>query len=76
MIKVTYGTNLDRASDIVSEDITLKKFLEDHGVDYSRGVMHLDGASLPAGSLDKTFRDLNVATKCYLLSVVKTDNAA
>lgn len=75
MIKVTYGTNVNRKSDIVNESTVIKTFLEDHGVDYTRGQMHLDGASLAAGELNKSFADLGVTTSCYLLSVVKADNA-
>lgn len=75
MIKVTLGNNIDRKSVIVDENKTLKAVLEDNGVDYSRGTMHLDGASLNAGELNKTFAQLGITDKCYLLSVTKTDNA-
>lgn len=75
MIKVTLGNNIDRKSVIVDENKTLKAVLEDNGVDYSRGTMHLDGASLGAGELNKTFAQLGITDKCYLLSVTKTDNA-
>ena len=49
--------------------------LEEAGIDYTRGVMHLDGSSLQAGELDKTFEDFGIAEKCFLLNVVKADNA-
>lgn len=75
MIKVTYGHNVDRKHDIVDENTVVKKFLEDHGVDYTRGVMHLDGASMNPGDINKTFAELNVKNSCYLLSIVKADNA-
>ena len=76
MIKVTVGNNVDRKAVIVDENSTLRTVLEDNGVDYSRGVMHLDGVSLQAGELDKTFASFGITEKCYLLSVVKADNAA
>ena len=75
MIKVTIGNNVRRESVIIDPDITLRNALEDNGVDYTRGVMHLDGSSLQPGDLDKTFRDFNITEKCFLLNVVKADNA-
>lgn len=75
MIKVTVGNNVKRESVIVDENTTLRATLEDNGVDYSRGTMHLDGASLNPGDLDKTFDQLGIKEKCFLLNVVKADNA-
>ena len=75
MIKVTVGNTVKREVNIVPSDQTLRQTLEDAGIDYTRGIMHLDGATLPAGSLDKTFDDFNITDSCYLLNVVKADNA-
>lgn len=75
MIKVTIGNNVKREAVIISPNTTLRAALEDNGVDYSRGVMHLDGSSLNPGDLDKTFADFGITEKCYLLNVVKADNA-
>ncbi len=75
MIKVTVGNNIKRESVIIDENTTLRTCLEDNGVDYTRGVMSLDGASLKPGDLDKTFADFGVTQKCFLLNVVKADNA-
>lgn len=75
MIKVTVGNNLKRESVIVDSTTTLRKVLEDNGIDYTRGVMHLDGSSLQPGDLDKTFGDFGIAETCFLLNVVKADNA-
>nr|WP_290461260.1 hypothetical protein [Acutalibacter muris] len=75
MIKVTIGNNVKREAIIIDKNTTLRAALEDNGVDYTRGVMHLDGSSLQPGDLDKTFADFNIADKCYLLNVVKADNA-
>ena len=44
-------------------------------MDYSRGTMHMDGSSLNPGDLDKTFAELGITEKCFLLNVVKADNA-
>lgn len=75
MIKVTVGNNVKREAVIVDENSTLRTVLENNGVDYTTGVMHLDGSSLNPGDLDKTFAEFGIAEKCYLLNVVKADNA-
>lgn len=75
MIKVTIGNNVKRESVIIDENTTLRTVLEDSGIDYTRGIMHLDGASLAPGDLDRTFESFGVTEKCYLLNVVKADNA-
>lgn len=75
MIKVVVGNNVKRETVIVDANTTLRTVLEDANVDYTRGVMHLDGASLNPGDLDKTFASLGITEKCYLLNVVKADNA-
>ena len=76
MIKVTIGTNTDRDTVIVEPTKTLKSLFEDQGIDYSRGTIHLDGAALKPGDLGKTLADMNVTEKCFLISVIKVDNAA
>lgn len=75
MIKVVVGNNVKRETAIVDANTTLRTVLEDANVDYTRGVMHLDGSSLNPGDLDKTFASLGITEKCYLLNVVKADNA-
>lgn len=75
MISVTLGNNLKKETKILDENITLRKALEEVGVDYTRGLMHLDGATLMPGDLDKKFADFGIKEKCFLLNVVKADNA-
>lgn len=75
MIKVVVSNNVKRETAIVDENTTLRTVLEDANVDYTRGVMHLDGSSLNPGDLDKTFASFGITEKCYLLNVVKADNA-
>lgn len=75
-IKVTVGNNVQRTSVNVSDTRTLRSVLEEQQIDYTRGSMTLDGATLQPGDLDKTFKDFGIAEKCWLLSVVKADNAA
>ena len=75
MIKVVVGNNVKRETVIVDPTTTLRTVLEDANVDYTRGVMHLDGSSLNPGDLDKSFASMGITEKCYLLNVVKADNA-
>ena len=75
MIQVTVGNNVKRERTIVSPSSTLRSVLEEKEIDYTKGTMHLDGCSLGPGDLDKTFEDVGITDKCFLLSVVKADNA-
>ena len=75
MIKVVVGNNVKRETIIVDANTTLRTVLEGANIDYTRGVMHLDGSSLNPGDLDKSFASLGISEKCYLLNVVKADNA-
>lgn len=75
MIKVVVGNNVKRETAIVDSTATLRSVLEDAGIDYTKGVMHLDGSSLAPGDLDKTFANFGITEKCFLLNVVKADNA-
>ena len=75
MLKVTVGDNVERKSVIIDENTTLRSCLEANNVDYSRGTTSLDGSTLAPGDLDKTFKQFGISGKCYLLSVVKADNA-
>lgn len=75
MIKVVVGNNVKRETVIVESTATLRQVLEEAGVDYTRGTMHLDGSSLAPGDLDRTFNDFGITEKTYLLNVAKADNA-
>jgi len=76
MIKVTMGNNVKRVPKILDPNTTLREALEIAEVDYTRGLMNLDGSPLEADDLDKTFADFGITEKCYLLNVAKADNAA
>lgn len=75
MIKVTVGTNTRRTSVIVEPSKSLRSVLEDQEIDYSTGTLHLDGSTVTPGQLDKTFAELGITEKCFLISVVKADGA-
>ena len=76
MIKLTMGNNVKRKDEILDRDTTLREALENAEIDYTSGIMNLDGSPLQPGDLDKTFADFGISEKCYLLNVVKADNAA
>ena len=80
MIKVVIGNNADRWPVIIPASTTLRQVLEDNGIDYTRGVMHIDGVSLEPGDLNKTFAQMGFTGEpghdtTFLLNVLKTDNA-
>lgn len=75
MIKVVIGNNADRHPVIISAETTLRQALTDNGIDYSTGVLHLDGTTLKPGDLDKTFKDFGITGTTFLINTVKTDNA-
>ena len=76
MVKVCVGNNVKRDNVIVDSNVTLRSVLEDANIDYTKGTMHLDGATLQPGDLDKTFDQMGITEKCFRLNVVKADNAA
>jgi hypothetical protein len=76
MVKITVANNVKRETVIVDENTTLRAVLEDNDIGYTTGVMHLDGAPLQPGDLNKTFADFGVTDKAFLMNVVKADNAA
>ena len=63
MINVTIVDNLHRNTYPVDPNTTLRSVLEAHDVDYTTGQTKLDGSSLAAGDLDKTFADFGIAGK-------------
>ena len=75
MIKVTLGNNVKRTTVILDPNTTVREALEKHNIDYSVGAIHLDGASLNPGDMDKTFDALGIHDKCFLLNVAKGNNA-
>lgn len=73
MIKVVVGTNTKRTSVMVNPQDTIKSVLEDQGIDYSVGNIHLDGLTVSGGDLNKSFAEHGVTESCYLISVIKSD---
>lgn len=75
MLEVFVGTNTTRHKVSVDPSRTLRDVLESEGVNYQTTTVHMDGSALKPGDMDKSFADLGVTEKCYLIAVVKTDNA-
>jgi hypothetical protein len=75
MVKVTIGNNVKRKTEVYDPDTTLREALEEAEIDYCSGVINLDGSTLSPGDLDKSFAEHGIKEKCFLLNVVKADNA-
>ncbi len=84
MINVTIGNNLTRKRFNIDPNTTIRQAMEstmgETGVDYSVGMLSLDGSTIGGADLDKTFAEMGYTSeekhdKCFLISVVKADNA-
>lgn len=82
MINVTIGNNLKRQHFNINPNTTIRKALEDTaaetGIDYTMGMLSLDGSTISGSGLDKTFAEHGYTgepnhDKCFLISVVKAD---
>jgi hypothetical protein len=75
IVNVKVGTNLNRTTVMVASDTTIRKILEDNGINYETSTVYLDGINLKAGEMDKTLNDFNIAENCYIIAAQKTENA-
>ena len=75
MISVTIGTNTSRKRVSVPPETTIRTILEQNDINYSVANVHLDGAPLQPGDMDKTLQDFGIEDNCHLIAVVKADNA-
>lgn len=76
MMNIKLITNSDRDLLPVSENTTVRSFLEENGVDYHAASINLDGYTLRGAELDKTFAQLGAVDNTILSAIIKTDNAA
>lgn len=76
MVQVTVGTNTKRNKITIDPSVKLRTVLNEQEVNYAVAQLHLDGATLQPGDLDKSFSDFGITESCYLIAVVKADNAA
>jgi hypothetical protein len=74
-IKVTIGTTTDRFDVIVPSDETIKETLENSDVMWEAANIHIDGAQLMPGDINKTYEDFGIEEECRIIAVVKTNNA-
>lgn len=83
MLKVYIGNNVERYSYTINEQSTLREACIEaesaNGFDWQGKLLQLDGGTLSAGDLDKTFVEMgydgNTDKAVYLTSVKKADNA-
>ena len=84
MISVTIGNNLKRSRFNLNPNTTIREAMEstrgETGIDYTAGMLSLDGETITGSKLDQTFAELGYTgepnhDKCFLISVVKADNA-
>ena len=80
MIRVNFRNNVTRLNDNFDENTTIREILTAFDADPGRGTIAIDGATLPAGGLNKTLADLGFdgtagRDSCVITSVVKADNA-
>mgnify|MGYP003304293246 CR=1 FL=1 len=75
MIKVITGTGLSRTELVIEANTTLMSAAEQAGLNVGAGGITLNGTMVSASDFNKTFKDFGVTDKCFLLQVVKADNA-
>lgn len=78
MIKIVVGSISVDQKEVIKDPATWtpRMVLEEEGISYATGQTAIDGIFLRAGEMDKTFSELNIKDKCYLLVSPKHDNAA
>jgi len=75
MIKITIANNAGTKANIFSETTTIRQAFDWAGVDYSRGMILLNGSRIQPGDIDRTFAELGVRDNSFLSCIAKTDNA-
>ena len=75
MIKIVVGTGLQRTEMVVSSDTTIMQACEEAGLNIGAGGITFNGSTVRPDEFNKTFADFNIVDKCFLMQVVKADNA-
>lgn len=73
MVKVTIGTNTKRETVLLEKTTTIRKALEDAGINFGTGTIYLSGRPLIGDELEKSFEALGADEEATLISVVKSD---
>lgn len=76
MIKVTLITDNPRITDIVPKTMTIREFLNKHGVNYAVSTTAVDGVTLPTGGMDMSFADHNLDKQCIVTCLPNKDSGA
>lgn len=84
MINVTIGNNLKRSRFNMNPNTTILQAIEstqgETGIDVAASMLSLNGETITGTKLNQTFYELGYTgepgkDKCFLISVVKADNA-
>lgn len=80
MIKCKIRNNVTGETYTIEKEKTLRDALEIANVDFSRGMVMLDGTAINAGDLNRSFLELGYdgtdkRDRCLLTVVAKVDNA-
>lgn len=76
MVRVTLITNNPRKTVMAEENKTVKQILEENDVNYGNAATAVDGATLSAGEINKTLRELGIEDKVVISVLAHKDNAA
>lgn len=76
MVKITLVTSNPREVDIVSENMTVREFLEKHNVNYGIGSTSIDGMPLQNGGMDMSFTEHGITDRAIVACLPNKDNGA
>lgn len=76
MIQVTVGTNTKREKILIDSSRSPKQAFAEKNIDYSTAMVNLDGSTLSAAEMNKSFDDLGITESAMLIAVTKVNNAA
>lgn len=74
-IKVTFMNNVSKQSFMVDSSTKIQEFLNENELNYGFGTVHLNGETLLADDLEKTFDDFEITEECFMAKLKNADNA-
>jgi len=74
-IQVQVGTSTNRNTILIDDGETLKTAFERQRISLNGASVYLDGATIQAGDLNKTFSALGCKDTAILTAIAKLDNA-
>lgn len=77
MFDLILGNNADTFATTAYSGDTIRGTLESNDIEYATGAIHLDGAPIRPGDIDKTFAEIGIDTdrKHTLIVIKKLNNA-